>query len=90
MSIRKGLEAALGKAAHIAKFPHELLYQFEDVKAYNLDYPILPAAVTFPETPEQISEIVKFAAANNVKVQARAGGHSYANYCMLASGFVKL
>lgn len=79
-TIRQGLNAALGAAHKIAKYPTQLLYQFEDVKAYNLDIPIVPAAVTFPETAEQVSVIVKYAASVNVKVQARSGGHSYGNY----------
>ena len=78
--IRNGLEAAL-QGADIAEFPDKLLYQFADAKPYNLDYPIVPAAVTYPTTPEQIAAIVKYAASANLKVQARSGGHSYGNYC---------
>jgi FAD/FMN-containing dehydrogenase len=79
--VRKGLEAAL-EGSDIAEFPDKLLYQFEDAKPYNLNYPIIPAAVTYPKTPEQIVAIVRYAASANLKVQARSGGHSYGNYCM--------
>jgi len=56
------------------------LYQILDVKAYNLDIPVTPAAVTRPKTPEQIAEIIKCAVDSDAKVQARSGGHSYANH----------
>lgn len=79
-SIRQGLSAALKGQDHLIAFPTKLLYQFEDAKPYNLDYPIIPAAVTYPKTPEQIAEIIRYASTANLKVQARSGGHSYANY----------
>lgn len=81
-SIRQGLLAALGGQDHLIAFPTKLLYQFEDAKPYNLDYPIIPAAVTYPKTPEQIAKIIQFASTANLKVQARSGGHSYGNYGM--------
>jgi len=80
MNIRQGLSAALKGQGDIAEFPSKLLYHFEDAKPYNLDYPITPAAVTYPKTPEQIAAIIKYASTANLKVQARSGGHSYANY----------
>lgn len=83
--LRNGLLRALNGADDIVAFPNKLLYQFEDAKPYNLDYPIRPAAVTYPKTPEQISDIVKYAASADLKVQVRSGGHSYANYCMRCS-----
>jgi FAD/FMN-containing dehydrogenase len=80
MSIRQGLLDALKGQHRLVAFPEKLLFQFEDAKPYNLDYPIKPAAVTYPKTPEQIADIVRYASAANIKVQARSGGHSYANY----------
>lgn len=50
------------------------------VKPYNLDYPITPAAVTYPKAAEQVAGVVKCAHAAGLAVQARSGGHSYANY----------
>jgi FAD/FMN-containing dehydrogenase len=81
-SIRQGLLVALEGQDHLLASPTKLLYQFEDAKPYNLDYPIIPAAVTYPKTPEQIAKIIQFASSVNVKVQARSGGHSYGNYGM--------
>ncbi|PPQ77151.1 hypothetical protein CVT26_008097 [Gymnopilus dilepis] len=52
------------------------------VKVYNLDDPVVPAAIVRPKTTEQVSAAVKCAAAAGVKVQPKCGGHSFANYCL--------
>lgn len=59
-------------------YPDNLLYQINWVTVYNLDIPITPIAVTRPDTADDVSGFVKCAASNNVKVQAKSGGHSYA------------
>ncbi|KAJ6580992.1 hypothetical protein B0H19DRAFT_1017535 [Mycena capillaripes] len=61
-------------------YPQDLLYQFLDVKPYNTDIPVTPAAVTRPTTAEDVAQIVQCAVASAVKVQPRSGGHSYGNY----------
>ncbi|KAI1117036.1 hypothetical protein F5Y14DRAFT_14876 [Nemania sp. NC0429] len=61
-------------------YPDSPGYQDFWVNPYNLDLPVVPIAVTRPETPDDVAGFVRCAAANNVKVQARSGGHSYANY----------
>ncbi|KAF8166625.1 hypothetical protein K438DRAFT_1921468 [Mycena galopus ATCC 62051] len=61
-------------------YPQDVFYQLADVKVYNQNIPITPAAVTFPATSADISAIVQCATASNVKVQPRSGGHSYGNY----------
>lgn len=68
-----------GNSGSVA-FPNNPLYQILDVKPYNLDIIITPAAVTHPKSAEQIAEIVKCAVDSHAKVQARSGGHSYGNY----------
>ncbi|KAJ5580639.1 hypothetical protein N7450_006940 [Penicillium hetheringtonii] len=50
------------------------------VPLYNTDIPVVPAAITYPETTEEVAAIVSCAADHKYKVQARSGGHSYANY----------
>jgi FAD/FMN-containing dehydrogenase len=61
-------------------YPQSPFYQLADVKVYNQHIPIIPAAVTRPTTSEEVSKVVQCAVASAVKVQARSGGHSYANY----------
>jgi len=48
-----------------------------DSAAYNLRYTLRPAAVTFPDSPKEVAEVVKIGAAYNYSVVARSGGHSY-------------
>ncbi|PNH66486.1 hypothetical protein VD0001_g8137 [Verticillium dahliae] len=61
-------------------YPSDILYQINWVDRYNLDINIEPAAVTRPESTEDVAAFIKCASENNVKVQARSGGHSYANH----------
>ena len=72
--------SALGGQSNLVALPDQPLYQATAVKAYNLNLPVVPAAVTFPETTEQVADIVQCAAEHGLKVQAKSGGHSYANY----------
>ncbi|KAK2767565.1 hypothetical protein FQN54_003723 [Arachnomyces sp. PD_36] len=73
---------AVGGNEDLLAFSNNPLYQISDVHPYNLDIPLTPAAVTYPETAEHVAGIVKCAAEADLKVQARSGGHSYANYCL--------
>jgi hypothetical protein len=50
------------------------------VTPYNLRLKYIPAVITIPETPGQVSKSVTCAAAYNLKVQPKGGGHSYASY----------
>jgi FAD/FMN-containing dehydrogenase len=47
---------------------------------YNRRLVYVPAVVTIPTTPDDVTWSVKCAAASSLKVQARGGGHSYASY----------
>lgn len=75
----KAVDGDGGRVAWHNKFAFGLL----DVHRYNLYYDIDPAAVTYPETAEEVGAIVKCAAAAKVPVQARSGGHSFGNYGVL-------
>ncbi|KAI0121832.1 putative glucooligosaccharide oxidase [Daldinia grandis] len=61
-------------------FPDHPLYQVSWVNRYNLDIPVEPIAVTRPDNAQDVSGFIKCAVANNVKVQPKSGGHSYANF----------
>ncbi|KAG8169114.1 hypothetical protein KVR01_001863 [Diaporthe batatas] len=55
-------------------------YQSNWVKPYNLAVEVTPDAVIRPKSSEEVAAIVKCAADNDFKVQAKSGGHSYANF----------
>ncbi|KAI2616638.1 putative glucooligosaccharide oxidase [Hypomontagnella submonticulosa] len=74
------LNAVCNGRDNCVAYPDNPLYQVSWVNRYNLDIPVEPVAVTRPENTQDVSEFIKCAAANNVKVQAKSGGHSYANY----------
>ncbi|PKY04999.1 FAD-binding domain-containing protein [Aspergillus campestris IBT 28561] len=57
--------------------PH---YDISHVHPRNLEFPVTPVAVTYPDSSDQIASIVKCAAAHGRKVQPRSGGHSLGNY----------
>lgn len=84
------LTTAVGSNDANVAFPSDLLYQITDVKPYNLDIPVTPAAITYPNSTEQVAGIVACAAQYDHKVQARSGGHSYGNYCKHTSPAVVL
>lgn len=77
---RDCLVNAVGGNQRLVAFQDQLLYQLTAVKAYNLNIPVTPAAVTFPESSEQIAAVVKCASDHDYKVQARSGGYSFGNY----------
>ncbi|KAH8598199.1 hypothetical protein B0O99DRAFT_650521 [Bisporella sp. PMI_857] len=78
----KAIKDTLDNDTDLYAFPGEAFYQLKHVKPYNLDRPVKPAAITYPKTKEQVAAIVKVAVEHGAKVQARSGGHSYANYCI--------
>lgn len=49
-------------------------------KPYNLALPTYPTIITIPETNEQVAKAVLCAREGGLKVTARSGGHSYANF----------
>ncbi|KAF2279807.1 FAD-binding domain-containing protein [Westerdykella ornata] len=79
-AVQQCLTNALGGNQALLAHKDTPLYQLAHVKPYNLDIPITPAAVTYPQTAEQVAAIVKCANDFSLKVQPRSGGHSYANY----------
>jgi hypothetical protein len=59
-------------------YPTNPLYQSLWVKPYNLDISVTPIAVVRPDNATDVSGIVQCAVQNNLTVQAKSGGHSYA------------
>lgn len=53
---------------------------FQLAQPYNLRLPYTPAVIVVPTRTQHIIDAVLCASENNVKVQARSGGHSYASY----------
>lgn len=72
------LNAVCNGRSDCVAYPDSFLYQLNWVSAYNLDLPVTPVAVTRPENATDVSGFIKCAASNNVKVQPKSGGHSYA------------
>ncbi|KAF8988419.1 glucooligosaccharide oxidase [Cyathus striatus] len=46
-------------------------------QAYNLRFTFQPAAIAYPVNSQQVSTVIKAGSANNLRVVARSGGHSY-------------
>ncbi|CAG7930788.1 unnamed protein product [Penicillium olsonii] len=76
---RDCLVSAVGGHAGVS-FQDQLLYQTTAVEAYNLNIPVTPAAITYPQSADEVASILKCASDFDYKVQARSGGHSFGNY----------
>lgn len=74
------LSNVCGSRTGCVSFPSDPLYQINWVKPYNLAVDVTPLAVVRPNTAQEVSGIVKCASTAGVKVQAKSGGHSYANF----------
>jgi FAD/FMN-containing dehydrogenase len=76
-ALQQCLQTVGNGRAGFAGFPGDALYQAVWVQPYNLNIEVSPAAVVRPRTAEDVAGAIRCAAASNVKVQARSGGHSY-------------
>jgi FAD/FMN-containing dehydrogenase len=74
------VHTCLRSAVKDVVFPSDPLFGLKHVKPYNLGVTSKPSAVTYPKSTDDIAKIVKCAVDNSLKVQARCGGHSFANY----------
>ncbi|KAG6915728.1 hypothetical protein DXG01_010250 [Tephrocybe rancida] len=70
------LKASLISQGINASFPGDPTYAV-DSSAFNLRFSFKPAAIAFPRTVKEVSEVVKIGAGLKVTVVARSGGHSY-------------
>ena len=87
-ALMEGIKSALNHDSSLYSFPSKMQYQEDDVRRFNLDVKTVPACVTYPKTTEQVVAIVKVAIENGVHVQAKSGGHSYANFSSPDGGIV--
>lgn len=78
------LTNSAGGDATRAHFSSGENFSTEYVNPYNRQYPYTPFAVMYPNTAEEVGEMVKCASENNRKVQARSGGHDYVNKCTIS------
>lgn len=78
MSLVDCLKAVCDGRSNCVAFPNTPLYNLRWVKPYNLDIPVVPAAVIRPDNAQDVSGAVKCAVKHDVPVQAKSGGHSYA------------
>ncbi|KAJ7042761.1 glucooligosaccharide oxidase [Mycena alexandri] len=46
-------------------------------RPFNLRFTLEPVAIVYPETVQELADIVKIGKANRLRVSARSGGHSY-------------
>lgn len=83
-SLQDCLNGVCAGRSDCVAYPSDLdilnFYQVDWVNAYNLAIDITPAAVVRPNSTEDVAAIVQCAINNGLKVQAKSGGHSYANF----------
>jgi hypothetical protein len=71
--------AAVGHNSSLVTFRTQAFFALH-VPLYNLNFPVTPVVLTYPKTSGQVADIVSCAVDYGYKVQARSGGHSYANH----------
>jgi FAD/FMN-containing dehydrogenase len=79
-SLYQRLVDAVDGQSQLIAFSNKPFFQFIDVRRNNLEIPVIPAAITYPQNVDQVAAIVKCASDFQLHVQARSGGHSYGNY----------
>ncbi|KAF9460062.1 glucooligosaccharide oxidase [Collybia nuda] len=76
LAFAANLKDGLNTAGITAVFPGDPKYVAASTP-FNLRFDFKPAVVTYPTTPQQVSDILKLSYSNNLKAVARGGGHSY-------------
>uniref|UniRef100_A0A8H7TQG9 FAD-binding PCMH-type domain-containing protein n=1 Tax=Bionectria ochroleuca TaxID=29856 RepID=A0A8H7TQG9_BIOOC len=75
------LNAVGGNLAE-AKFSSEDGFKSDHVRPYNLNFPWVPFAITYPTEASKVAEIVTCASKHDRRGQTRSGGHDYTNKCI--------
>ncbi|ESU12660.1 hypothetical protein FGSG_06556 [Fusarium graminearum PH-1] len=70
------LNAVCANQSNCVRYPGDPLFAWWSTP-FNLEFPVVPAAVIRPQTVIQVAETVKCATNHGAKVQALSGGHSY-------------
>jgi hypothetical protein len=79
------MEEALRAALISDGFPSEDIQFPKDIsqaQVYNLLIPVVPIVILSPHSAEHVSIAIRAAKSFGLRVQARSGGHSYANHCL--------
>ncbi|KAE8147890.1 FAD-binding domain-containing protein [Aspergillus avenaceus] len=80
-TLRHCLTTAVDHDPTGAAFEGDFLYQAHAVQPYNLNWPVTPAAVTFPHTSHHVAAVVRCATTyTDTRYRQSQGGHSYGNY----------
>lgn len=77
------LVSAVGNDVSRVSVPGDVLHAGRYLEALNLNIPVKPVAITYPNTADEIANVVKCASDFGAKVQSKSGGHSYGNYGVL-------
>jgi FAD/FMN-containing dehydrogenase len=75
------LASALSNRADYS-LPTDAFYALSAVKPYNTAFAPTPAAVTRPRTADEVAAVVACAKGRGMHVQARSGGHSFADFSL--------
>jgi FAD/FMN-containing dehydrogenase len=75
-AIRGCLDAICSNSSACVTYPDEPLFAWW-AKPFNLEFPVIPAAIIRPENTIEVAETVRCAREHGFKVQAKSGGHSY-------------
>jgi hypothetical protein len=90
MFLTKTIAVAQCLSSAMEKGGKLLLRPGDSIKAFNAMIPVFPVAVAYPSTEQEVSNIVKCAWEAGLNVQAKSGGHGYANYGRLYTYFCSM
>ncbi|RGP68544.1 hypothetical protein FLONG3_8103 [Fusarium longipes] len=77
--IRDCLDSICANRSACVTYPSDPLFTWW-ARPFNLEFPVVPAAIIRPQITIEVAETVKCAKKYGHKVQAKSGGHSYGNY----------
>ncbi|KPM45156.1 hypothetical protein AK830_g1330 [Neonectria ditissima] len=84
--LRSCLSKAVGLDDSRVQFPEEPNFNDTDLRPFNLNLQYAAFAITYPNTTQEVSDIVLCAGTHDRKVQARSGGRDFINKCLGGAG----